>query len=172
MRFRWERSWLRAQLLRRCDRNFRTHRVLISTTTSTGQKLAARRFGAENVIYFPLDFPSPCGPPSMFCGRNSWSSPKLNSGRIFSGWRNAAGLASRSSTAVFPIAHFPATSASASGFRDCWRRRSKTSIFSWPRQKKTGVGSLKLAHRNQNQGGWEPEIRCGATAIAGDCCES
>jgi 3-deoxy-D-manno-octulosonic-acid transferase len=29
---------------------------LISTTTSTGQKLAARRFGAENVIYFPLDF--------------------------------------------------------------------------------------------------------------------
>jgi 3-deoxy-D-manno-octulosonic-acid transferase len=33
-----------------------SHRVLISTTTSTGQKLAARRFGAENVIYFPLDF--------------------------------------------------------------------------------------------------------------------
>jgi 3-deoxy-D-manno-octulosonic-acid transferase len=30
--------------------------VLISTTTSTGQKLAARRFGAENVFYFPLDF--------------------------------------------------------------------------------------------------------------------
>jgi 3-deoxy-D-manno-octulosonic-acid transferase len=36
--------------------NFPTHRVLISTTTSTGQKLAARRFGAENVFYFPLDF--------------------------------------------------------------------------------------------------------------------
>jgi 3-deoxy-D-manno-octulosonic-acid transferase len=31
-------------------------RVMISTTTSTGQKLAARRFGAENVFYFPLDF--------------------------------------------------------------------------------------------------------------------
>jgi hypothetical protein len=30
--------------------------VLISTTTSTGQKLAAQRFGAENVFYFPLDF--------------------------------------------------------------------------------------------------------------------
>ena len=28
----------------------------ISTTTSTGQKLAAQRFGAENVFYFPLDF--------------------------------------------------------------------------------------------------------------------
>lgn len=33
-----------------------THRVLISTTTSTGQKLAIRRFGAEDVFYFPLDF--------------------------------------------------------------------------------------------------------------------
>jgi 3-deoxy-D-manno-octulosonic-acid transferase len=33
-----------------------THRVLISTTTNTGQKLAAQRFGAENVFYFPLDF--------------------------------------------------------------------------------------------------------------------
>ena len=32
------------------------YRVLISTTTNTGQKLAARRFGAENVFYFPLDF--------------------------------------------------------------------------------------------------------------------
>jgi len=33
-----------------------THRVLLSTTTSTGQKLAAQRFGPENVFYFPLDF--------------------------------------------------------------------------------------------------------------------
>jgi 3-deoxy-D-manno-octulosonic-acid transferase len=35
---------------------FPTHRVLVSTTTSTGQKLAAQRFGAESVFYFPLDF--------------------------------------------------------------------------------------------------------------------
>jgi 3-deoxy-D-manno-octulosonic-acid transferase len=35
---------------------FPSHRVLVSTTTSTGQTLAARRFGAENVFYFPLDF--------------------------------------------------------------------------------------------------------------------
>jgi len=35
---------------------FPSHRVLISTTTSTGQKLAAKTFGAENVFYFPLDF--------------------------------------------------------------------------------------------------------------------
>ncbi len=35
---------------------FPDHRVLISTTTSAGQKLAAQRFGAENVFYFPIDF--------------------------------------------------------------------------------------------------------------------
>ncbi len=35
---------------------FPSHRVLVSTTTSTGQKFAAQRFGAENVFYFPLDF--------------------------------------------------------------------------------------------------------------------
>jgi 3-deoxy-D-manno-octulosonic-acid transferase len=33
-----------------------SRRIVVSTTTSTGQKLAARRFGAENVFYFPLDF--------------------------------------------------------------------------------------------------------------------
>ncbi|MBI3478220.1 MAG: 3-deoxy-D-manno-octulosonic acid transferase [Acidobacteria bacterium] len=35
---------------------FPSHRMVVSTTTDTGQKLAARRFGADNVIYFPLDF--------------------------------------------------------------------------------------------------------------------
>jgi 3-deoxy-D-manno-octulosonic-acid transferase len=37
-------------------KRFPSHRVLISTTTSTGQKLATQRFGTENVFYFPLDF--------------------------------------------------------------------------------------------------------------------
>ena len=35
---------------------FPEHRVLISTTTDTGQDLARKRFGEENVFYFPLDF--------------------------------------------------------------------------------------------------------------------
>jgi 3-deoxy-D-manno-octulosonic-acid transferase len=35
---------------------FSQYRVVISTTTDTGQKLARTRFGAENVFYFPLDF--------------------------------------------------------------------------------------------------------------------
>jgi 3-deoxy-D-manno-octulosonic-acid transferase len=32
------------------------HRVLVSTTTDTGQELARQRFGDENVFYFPMDF--------------------------------------------------------------------------------------------------------------------
>jgi 3-deoxy-D-manno-octulosonic-acid transferase len=32
------------------------HRVVVSTTTDTGQQLARKRFGTENVFYFPLDF--------------------------------------------------------------------------------------------------------------------
>jgi 3-deoxy-D-manno-octulosonic-acid transferase len=35
---------------------FPQHQVVISTTTSTGQKLAQKTFGPENVFYFPLDF--------------------------------------------------------------------------------------------------------------------
>ncbi len=37
-------------------KRFPRHRVVISTTTDTGQRLARTRFGAENVFYFPLDF--------------------------------------------------------------------------------------------------------------------
>jgi 3-deoxy-D-manno-octulosonic-acid transferase len=36
---------------------FPQHRVMVSTTTATGQKLARTRFGQENVFYFPLDLP-------------------------------------------------------------------------------------------------------------------
>lgn len=36
---------------------FPGHRVLISTTTRTGQALARERFGAEHVFYCPLDMP-------------------------------------------------------------------------------------------------------------------
>jgi 3-deoxy-D-manno-octulosonic-acid transferase len=36
--------------------SFPHHRVVITTTTDTGQELARKRFGPENVFYFPLDF--------------------------------------------------------------------------------------------------------------------
>jgi 3-deoxy-D-manno-octulosonic-acid transferase len=32
------------------------YRVVVSTTTDTGQQLARKRFGEENVFYFPVDF--------------------------------------------------------------------------------------------------------------------
>jgi 3-deoxy-D-manno-octulosonic-acid transferase len=37
-------------------KQFSQHRIVVSTTTDTGQKLARSRFGEENVFYFPLDF--------------------------------------------------------------------------------------------------------------------
>jgi 3-deoxy-D-manno-octulosonic-acid transferase len=43
-------------LVEQLRRDFPQHRILISTTTNTGQQLARKRFGEENVFYFPLDF--------------------------------------------------------------------------------------------------------------------
>src|SRR5205823_8958833 len=44
-----------SELVRRLRSEYPEHRVVISTTTDTGQKLAAARFGADSVFYFPLD---------------------------------------------------------------------------------------------------------------------
>jgi len=43
-------------LVERMQRVWPQHRVVISTTTDTGQNLARNRFGDENVFYFPMDF--------------------------------------------------------------------------------------------------------------------
>lgn len=45
-----------SELVHGLRREFPNWRVLVSTTTDTGQRLAAARFGGENVFYFPLDF--------------------------------------------------------------------------------------------------------------------
>ena len=45
-----------AGLVEELQRRFPEHRILISTTTDTGQALARKRFGAGNVFYFPMDF--------------------------------------------------------------------------------------------------------------------
>jgi 3-deoxy-D-manno-octulosonic-acid transferase len=45
-----------SRLVEEMRRGFPRHGVIVSTTTDTGQTLAAKRFGAENVFYFPLDF--------------------------------------------------------------------------------------------------------------------
>ena len=46
-----------SELVRHLRSHYPDHRVVISTTTDTGQALAASRFGAENVFYFPFDLP-------------------------------------------------------------------------------------------------------------------
>jgi 3-deoxy-D-manno-octulosonic-acid transferase len=43
-------------LVGKLRRRYPQYRVVVSTTTDTGQKLARTRFGEENVFYFPLDF--------------------------------------------------------------------------------------------------------------------
>ena len=45
-----------SQLIRDLRRRLPGFRVLISTTTATGQALAKQQFGEESVFYFPLDF--------------------------------------------------------------------------------------------------------------------
>ena len=43
-------------LVERMRESFPRHRIVVSTTTDTGQDLARKRFGAKNVFYFPMDF--------------------------------------------------------------------------------------------------------------------
>ncbi len=43
-------------LIAEMRREFPDRRVVITTTTDTGQELARTRFGEENVFYFPMDF--------------------------------------------------------------------------------------------------------------------
>ena len=43
-------------LVERMRNVFPRHRIVVSTTTDTGQDLARKRFGEENVFYFPMDF--------------------------------------------------------------------------------------------------------------------
>ena len=45
-----------AGLVAKLRERYPSHRVVVSTTTASGQKLARARFGEENVFYFPLDF--------------------------------------------------------------------------------------------------------------------
>src|SRR3990172_6830789 len=49
-----------APLLQEFRRRFPGRRLLVSTTTRTGQELAARRLEADATFYFPLDFGFAC----------------------------------------------------------------------------------------------------------------
>jgi 3-deoxy-D-manno-octulosonic-acid transferase len=43
-------------LVEELRRRFPEHRIVVTTTTDSGQSLARKRFGEENVFYFPIDF--------------------------------------------------------------------------------------------------------------------
>jgi 3-deoxy-D-manno-octulosonic-acid transferase len=45
-----------SQLIHEMRARFPKYRIVVSTTTDTGQKLARERFGVENAFYFPTDF--------------------------------------------------------------------------------------------------------------------
>ena len=45
-----------SELVKELRRRFPKYRVAVSTTTATGQRLAAQHFGEDSVFYFPLDF--------------------------------------------------------------------------------------------------------------------
>jgi 3-deoxy-D-manno-octulosonic-acid transferase len=45
-----------SELVRQLRQRFPNHRVVVSTTTATGQKLATKHFGEDSVFYFPMDF--------------------------------------------------------------------------------------------------------------------
>jgi 3-deoxy-D-manno-octulosonic-acid transferase len=51
-----------SRLVGEMKKSYPEHRMVVSTTTDTGQRLARQRFGEENVFYFPLDFPFAIGP--------------------------------------------------------------------------------------------------------------
>ncbi len=44
-----------SELVRKLRERFPRYRVVVSTTTATGQKLAQKHFGDDSVFYFPLD---------------------------------------------------------------------------------------------------------------------
>ena len=83
-------------LVEQMRRNLPMHRVLVSTTTDTGQQLARKRFGEENVFYFPMDFAFAIRPYLRDFAATSWSClRKLNFGPTFCGLHMRAGRASR-----------------------------------------------------------------------------
>jgi 3-deoxy-D-manno-octulosonic-acid transferase len=45
-----------SELVNQLRRRFPKYRVVVSTTTAAGQKLAMKHFGEDGVFYFPLDF--------------------------------------------------------------------------------------------------------------------
>jgi 3-deoxy-D-manno-octulosonic-acid transferase len=81
-------------LIDKLKKSYPEYRILVSTTTATGQKLASQRFGEENVFYFPLDFPFAIHPYLQSL------QPRLLLIAETEFWPNVLHLASRSGTSI------------------------------------------------------------------------
>ena len=86
-----------------------SHRLLISTTTRTGQDLARTRFGAERVFYCPLDLPWAVRAYLNALQPKCWFSPRQSSGPTCSTAASAATFRWLSSTPASLTAHGRAT---------------------------------------------------------------
>ena len=82
-------------------------RIVVSTTTDTGQALARQRFGESNVFYLPLDLSTAVRPYFRALRPCCWSWRKASSGRTFCTVLIRRGRRSRSSTRAYQIARFP-----------------------------------------------------------------
>jgi 3-deoxy-D-manno-octulosonic-acid transferase len=104
-----------SELVRQLRSEYPEHRIVVSTTTDTGHKLAAARFGAENTFYFPFDF--------EVCGRSYFETlhPDLIVIAETEFWPNFLRTAHRRGVRV-AIVNARISDRSLPGYRR-WRRR-------------------------------------------------
>ena len=129
------------QLVAELKAQLQDYRIVVSTTTDTGQKLARQKFGEENVFRAPLDLPWAVQTfldalrPRMLVLAESEFWPNLLH------WARRSGAAVAVVNARVSDRSLPATGAFAGCSRACWLM----SIFCWRRAKKTRVDWLLLA---------------------------
>ena len=117
-------------------------RIVVSTTTDTGQKLARERFGADNVFYLPLDLPF------AVHAYVEALRPKLLVLAESEFWPNLLHQAKRSGAAV-AVVNARVSDRSLPGYlrcASCWCRVWRTWTCSWRRATKTRAGWSRSAH--------------------------
>jgi len=139
-------------LVEEMRQQFPRYRVVVSTTTDTGQALARKRFGEENVFYFPMDFAFAIRPYLRALR------PEMVVLAETEFWPNFLRLAHASGARIAVVngrisdRSWPTTSASAGPCAECWRRW----ICFWRKRKKMGHGCNLLEPRRRGFG--SPEI--------------
>jgi hypothetical protein len=118
-------------LVEQMRRTFPQHRVLMSTTTDTGQSLARKRFGDENVFYFPMDFAFAIRPYLRTLQPELVVLAETEFWPTSCAWRMPAVRASRWSTHASQTARGRVTSVFAGRSSECWRMSKYFSRKRW-----------------------------------------